>query len=354
VAYACKKIEVCLDTICCDTTTGTANLELQVRLVNESGTTITDPDTGAVLLNVIPPVRTVSTTGCVCSCSLPVNVKASNPAQALPVGTHYVVTAFLNGNAVYGPVRVRIDGDVTYPVGAGCGGIPVASIVIGTPPAPVTDAYCQSVRNCVTGDITAAAALKVSKAGDTMTGQLSISAAAVDQLSLIGTGPSSIASVAFTTAGGAGYFDLDSLGNFVLGQYQSGIYFDHHAAGLQVRDLSNGFRTDLQIFPGASMDAARIGLNGRVNLGANAVSSDLGATLGVWGTSASRPTQIIRMAASQTVDALRIEDSAAAAIFRVGPATIGFYGTAPIAKQTGVAVTIGAVHAALTALGLIS
>ncbi|HEY2131687.1 MAG TPA: hypothetical protein VGH36_01720, partial [Acetobacteraceae bacterium] len=33
---------------------------------------------------------------------------------------------------------------------------------------------------------------------------------------------------------------------------------------------------------------------------------------------------------------------------------VGFYGTTPIAKQTGVAVTIAAVHAALTALGLIA
>ena len=34
--------------------------------------------------------------------------------------------------------------------------------------------------------------------------------------------------------------------------------------------------------------------------------------------------------------------------------TVGFYGTTPIAKQTGVAVTIAAVHAALVALGLIA
>jgi hypothetical protein len=33
---------------------------------------------------------------------------------------------------------------------------------------------------------------------------------------------------------------------------------------------------------------------------------------------------------------------------------LGFYGTAPIAKQTGVAVTAGGIHAALVALGLIS
>ncbi len=34
--------------------------------------------------------------------------------------------------------------------------------------------------------------------------------------------------------------------------------------------------------------------------------------------------------------------------------TVGFYGTTPIAQQTGVAVTAGGVHAALVALGLIT
>jgi hypothetical protein len=33
---------------------------------------------------------------------------------------------------------------------------------------------------------------------------------------------------------------------------------------------------------------------------------------------------------------------------------IGFYGATPVAKQTGVAITVAAVHAALTALGLIA
>jgi hypothetical protein len=33
---------------------------------------------------------------------------------------------------------------------------------------------------------------------------------------------------------------------------------------------------------------------------------------------------------------------------------LGFYGAAPVAKQTGVAVTAAAVHAALTNLGLIA
>lgn len=45
--------------------------------------------------------------------------------------------------------------------------------------------------------------------------------------------------------------------------------------------------------------------------------------------------------------------SARGAFFHRG-STLGFYDTAPIAKQTGVAVSAGGVHAALVALGLIS
>lgn len=37
-----------------------------------------------------------------------------------------------------------------------------------------------------------------------------------------------------------------------------------------------------------------------------------------------------------------------------GAASVGFYGTAPITKQSGVPVTAAGIHAALTALGLIA
>lgn len=42
---------------------------------------------------------------------------------------------------------------------------------------------------------------------------------------------------------------------------------------------------------------------------------------------------------------------------KIGTATtqkIGFYNTTPVAQQTGVAVTAGAIHTALVALGLIT
>lgn len=41
-------------------------------------------------------------------------------------------------------------------------------------------------------------------------------------------------------------------------------------------------------------------------------------------------------------------------IGNAGADTVGFYGHAPTAQQTGVAVTAGGIHAALVALGLIT
>jgi hypothetical protein len=46
--------------------------------------------------------------------------------------------------------------------------------------------------------------------------------------------------------------------------------------------------------------------------------------------------------------------SSGAAYFVVTPTGVGFYGIAPVAQQTGVAVTAAAIHAALVNLGLIT
>ena len=48
-------------------------------------------------------------------------------------------------------------------------------------------------------------------------------------------------------------------------------------------------------------------VNARLNVGA---ATDLAAVHGIWGTAITRVTQILRMFAAQTADALRIEDSA--------------------------------------------
>ena len=57
-----------------------------------------------------------------------------------------------------------------------------------------------------------------------------------------------------------------------------------------------------------------------------------------------KDTNLYRSAA----DTLKTDDS----FFHAG-ANLGFYGTTPVAKQTGVAVTEAAIHAALVNLGLI-
>lgn len=58
---------------------------------------------------------------------------------------------------------------------------------------------------------------------------------------------------------------------------------------------------------------------------------------------------------SDSYDALIVDSSEnSIAVMNHASGKIGFYGTAPIAKQTGVAVSAGGVHAALVALGLIA
>ncbi len=54
-----------------------------------------------------------------------------------------------------------------------------------------------------------------------------------------------------------------------------------------------------------------------------------------------------------TLDARPAYVNIATALQHTGP-TVGFYSTPPIAKQTGVGISAGAIHAALVALGLIS
>jgi len=49
-----------------------------------------------------------------------------------------------------------------------------------------------------------------------------------------------------------------------------------------------------------------------------------------------------------------LSPSDGATVFTVTPTTLGFYRHAPVAQQTGVAVTAAAIHAALVNLGLIT
>ena len=76
------------------------------------------------------------------------------------------------------------------------------------------------------------------------------------------------------------------------------------------------------------------------------------------------PGEVGRLNPAALTDPVTIFDSTgqplvvvtATGAIRVGRTggTVGFYGTTPIALQTGVAVTAGGIHAALVALGLIT
>jgi hypothetical protein len=55
-----------------------------------------------------------------------------------------------------------------------------------------------------------------------------------------------------------------------------------------------------------------------------------------------------------TVTCVNLTATGNVALGDAGADTIGFYGHAPTAQQTGVAVTAAGIHAALVALGLIT
>jgi hypothetical protein len=107
----------------------------------------------------------------------------------------------------------------------------------------------------------------------------------------------------------------------------------------------------------ASTTANEFGHSGTVNttaeaLRAHAVTAYAGATrsaganslinIGVWAAAGS----------GQVNYAIKADEGGDCA-FAGAADKLGFHGTAPIAKQTGVAVTAGGIHAALVALGLI-
>lgn len=72
----------------------------------------------------------------------------------------------------------------------------------------------------------------------------------------------------------------------------------------------------------------------------------------------------VRYSGSGFAAPIEVYDNASAAVFVLGAAgtarlgktggSVGFYGTTPIALQTGVAVDAAGIHAALVALGLIT
>lgn len=94
----------------------------------------------------------------------------------------------------------------------------------------------------------------------------------------------------------------------------------------------------------------RFGADGTAESGANAGNDfsffaydDTGAFIGT-PLAITRSSMKVKTAAELEIDGALNHDGA----------TVGFYGTTPIAKQTGVAVSDAAIHAALVALGLIA
>lgn len=135
---------------------------------------------------------------------------------------------------------------------------------------------------------------KVSKAGDTMTGDLTISRGANG------------AYLTLTNNLGTTGLALDSAGNTVFSAAAQG-FFDWSSYCIW-RDRGNSTRNHLLLIGGASNDLALSSFGSRLSVGSTVTAVD--SVLGVVGTAVTRVTQILRMFASQTADALRIEDSA--------------------------------------------
>lgn len=109
----------------------------------------------------------------------------------------------------------------------------------------------------------------------------------------------------------------------------------------------------------ASNDIVCLGFRSMCN-GHNAIAIGSGVLAGAAGTVAIGRDNAGTSASSTVANEIKL-GTALHTVQVIGNASIGgaatnvgFYGTAPIAKQTGVAVTAGGVHAALVALGLIA
>jgi len=151
-----------------------------------------------------------------------------------------------------------------------------------------------------TAAVTAGDALKVAKAGDTMTGSLALTGEA-----------------ALTVGGGSTATAVNSVGGVSAGYYVGNgttnewlLYRNTSPGVLYLRDMANS-RMLVHYNAGASADAATIANNGRVIIGSN--GDFIGtATLGVIATSPTRVGQAIRLTAAQTANAFEVQNSAGA------------------------------------------
>lgn len=148
------------------------------------------------------------------------------------------------------------------------------------------------------------------------------------------------------------YWIQDSLGNFI------GAWTELKGRGMDMTGTSDDVtESDLQGKAGPLIRLAKEGeRHASVGLEPGTGSSS-GLRLGPGGAGGTFDVDLYREAANvlATDDKLHValELELDGALNHDG-STVGFYGTAPVAKQTGVAVTAAALHAALVNLGLIS
>jgi hypothetical protein len=161
------------------------------------------------------------------------------------------------------------------------------------------------------------AGAKVAKAGDTMTGALSLQGTA-NQLAIVGG--AGVADINLTTSGGLAQIELAASGNLYLSGPAGGsmnLYVG--TSGVVIADRDNSFRSLVVLSGGATAEGSHSYLATRTDFGS---LSDLGAVLGVWGTATTRPTQIIRMFAAQTADAIQVQNSDGVTLFSVDRAGV--------------------------------
>lgn len=131
------------------------------------------------------------------------------------------------------------------------------------------------------------------------------------------------------------------------------IQMTHRTGGLHgigssdVQTTANGAQTDATAAQ-ATATAAQGTATGALTAAAAAQTTANGAATAV-------AAETARALAAEALLAPKASPSFTGAIeVGAGASTVGFYGTAPIIKPTGVAVTAAGIHAALTSLGLIA
>lgn len=192
----------------------------------------------------------------------------------------------------------------------------------------------------------------------------------------------SVVSGSFTAAGGKGraYVASDYLHAGKLSTNGGSLTAESPAAYLYLYGGDNVHRGGNVVISGTP-DPSVVAYGGRMTLaGGNVTSSDEisggngggfqmsggnwndgtnanngGTAIFTGGSNSAGGDAILRGGAATGTDGtVRLQKTAGSDVVVVSDTGVGFYGTAPVAQQTGVAVTAAAIHAALVNLGLIT